>query len=152
LVVRHMNPIVSELESLRRIYEVNAHASSSLDEAMERGWAKADSENRERVSIQATLAVQAGEKLTCLIHDLQRQTSMAVVEWVSLHIETCLTILREDMHSNHEMAGVRSICLSDLLQSVAKQLQPSRSIFSINNFYLADYYMVYESVAKRTYA
>jgi len=50
-----MHATILELESLRRTYEVNMASSSSLDEAIERGWVKEEPHLREQIDRRGTV-------------------------------------------------------------------------------------------------
>lgn len=147
-----MHPTILELESLRRTYEVNMASSSSLDEAIERGWVKEEPHLQEQIDSGYAQASEAGEMLTRLMRELRASRSHLLTEWVALHTEACLNMLRDDMATDHDKAGVRAICLSDLLQGVAAQLQPSRRHFTVNTHYLHDYYGFYDAVVAHRHA
>lgn len=141
-----MTQLINELETLRRTYEKSVKASASLEEAIERGWTQDDPLKRQSISEDAALAETTLNKLEALIKDLKRSRSTVVTEWVSLHLETCLRMLNADVDSDHEKRGVRCICLSDVLQGSARLLQSSAKVFTVNSYYLPDYYSMYETV------
>ena len=146
-----MKAHILDLENLRREYEKCSYSSSSLSEALERGWTDDSGGKRDAIEANRLRAETVEAQLVERVKNLKRCDRDVVNAWVAIHVETCLQLLQGCIGSDNPRAGVRTVCLSDVLQDSAKQLKPSSQTFTVNGHYLPDYYDVYDAILVRRY-
>lgn len=145
-----MNESILEIEELRRAYEAASLGSASLDEAMERGYASDDEENRRLVATDTAAMKEAEASFLETIRRHRREGDGVVEGWATLHLEACLQMFRDADRAVGEEKTVRSICVAEVLEGVASVLGSSPRPFTINACHLDDYDDVYDRLASRS--
>ena len=146
-----MHPAVRELETLRRELESARSKAGSIDDAIDKGWIGKGDQERLRAEMRNSLE-QVGAlepRLKELVKNHKRQDTGAIAEWVALHLKVCQKLLRAGASSRTQRAGVREVCIGNLLSELGGVLGPQAFTFSVNSYYLADYDAEFDQLAEK---
>lgn len=134
---------VLALERERKAYEIAKSAVGSLYQAIDRGYEK--SETWQKIREQERAA--EGNELALL--ELARRYEIAgdgvVAAWVGLHLRCCLKLMVQAQVLKREETAVRLICLGEIIEALGRFLGSQRTAFTINTYFLPDYYTVFEA-------
>lgn len=134
-----MNETLYQLEEKRREYEELRSNAESHDEAIERGWVKGSTENRSLIESQRNRYQFLQEEILGLKKSCGREGSVLFDQLIIWHLKTALQMYSEYHRSKAEF-GVQIICLGDLIQQLGGFVSPESEIFTVNTYYLKEYY------------
>lgn len=136
---------------LRRQLEFARGKAGIIDDAIDKGWVGKGDRERLRAEMSNSLEQVAvlEPRLKELVTNHKRQDTGAIAEWVALHLQVCQKLLREGAASRTQQAGVREVCIGNLLSELGAVLGPQAFKFSPNSFYLADYNAEFDQMAEK---